>query len=117
MVFGGFPWTRRVQALRPHDRTARNRQTSPAFPHHRLVSIAKRCSVPTRSSFRVMSTIPATASALSSVPVLKPLIPVEGLHVIHLFYKVDHGAWRALGSSQQEGAKSNLRGLVQRIRS
>ncbi|MFZ4766361.1 MAG: chlorite dismutase family protein, partial [Roseimicrobium sp.] len=48
---------------------------------------------------------------------LKPLVPAEGLHVVHLFYTVDHGLWQLLGADEQAAARSRFTALVQSIRS
>jgi hydrogen peroxide-dependent heme synthase len=48
---------------------------------------------------------------------IKPLIPVEGLHVLHLYYTVDHGVWQTYGPDEQAAAKARLTTLVQTIRS
>lgn len=47
----------------------------------------------------------------------KTLIPAEGLHVLHLFYSIDHGLWRMMSSEEQRAAKTNLSELLQTIRS
>jgi hydrogen peroxide-dependent heme synthase len=63
-----------------------------------------------------MSTIPFPTAAATASP-LKPLLPVEGLQVVHLYYTVDHGLWQTLSDSEQEAAKSRFLELVQTIRS
>jgi peroxiredoxin len=45
------------------------------------------------------------------------LIPEEGWHCLHLFYRVAHGRWQVLSREQQNAAKRNLSALVQEIRS
>lgn len=62
-----------------------------------------------------MSTIPFPSAQPASA--LKPLVPVEGLHVVHLYYTVDHGLWQTLSSEEQQSAKTRLAELVQTIRS
>ncbi|HEY2572708.1 MAG TPA: hydrogen peroxide-dependent heme synthase [Verrucomicrobiaceae bacterium] len=62
-----------------------------------------------------MSTVPFVAPATN--PPAKPLIPVEGLQVIHLYYTVDHALWRSLGSDEQKAAKENFTRLIQSVRS
>ena len=62
-----------------------------------------------------MSTIPFPSTQPAST--LKPLIPVEGLHVVHLYYTVDHGLWQTLTPDEQQAAKTHLATLVQTIRS
>jgi chlorite dismutase len=68
-----------------------------------------------------MSTIPFPASAPAAAPTatggVKPLVPVEGLHVLHLYYTVDHGLWRTLSGEEQRAARVNFTKLVQTIRS
>jgi peroxiredoxin len=65
------------------------------------------------------STIPFPSTSATAQPAtaLKPLIPVEGLHVVHLYYTVDHGLWQTLTSDEQQEAKTRLAKLVQTIRS
>jgi len=60
-----------------------------------------------------MSTLPFPAQTAPA----KALVPVEGLHVLHLFYTVDHVLWRSLGTEEQNAAKENLVRLVQAVRS
>ncbi len=45
-----------------------------------------------------------------------PVVPVEGWHVLHLFYKVEHGQWAMLSPDERITAKTNLTELVQEIR-
>ena len=47
---------------------------------------------------------------------LAPVVPVEGWHVLHLFYKIEHGQWALLRPDEQRAAKTNLTELVQEIR-
>jgi hydrogen peroxide-dependent heme synthase len=44
------------------------------------------------------------------------LIPEEGWHCLHLFYRVDYGQWQLLNREEQNAAKTNLARLVQEIR-
>ena len=44
------------------------------------------------------------------------LIPAEGWHVLHLFYKVDHASWVFLSDEEKFCARTNLSELVQEIR-
>ncbi|HEX2748663.1 MAG TPA: hydrogen peroxide-dependent heme synthase [Verrucomicrobiales bacterium] len=53
---------------------------------------------------------PETESSLPS------LAPVEGWHVLHLFYHIEHGQWSLLSADDQIRAKTNLTRLVQEIR-
>jgi len=46
-----------------------------------------------------------------------PIIPTEGWHVLHLFYKVEHGQWQIFTESEKIRAKTRLAELVQEIRS
>ena len=50
------------------------------------------------------------------IPSLDPLLPAEGLHVLHLFFRVDYTAWDLLESSQRIAAKTALASLIQEIR-
>ncbi len=45
------------------------------------------------------------------------LVSAEGWHVLHLFYKVEHGAWSMLTDEDKFRARTNLSELVQEIRS
>jgi hydrogen peroxide-dependent heme synthase len=49
-------------------------------------------------------------------PLLDPVYPVEGRHVLHLFFRVDYAAWDLLEGSQKIAAKTALASLVQEIR-
>jgi peroxiredoxin len=49
-------------------------------------------------------------------PSLDPVLPVEGRHVLHLFFRVDYAAWDLLEGSQRIAAKTALASLVQEIR-
>ena len=44
------------------------------------------------------------------------LIPAEGWHVLHLFYKIEHGAWTLYSPAEQIAAKTRLTELVAEIR-
>jgi len=44
------------------------------------------------------------------------LVPEEGWHCLHLFYRVEHGQWQLLSRDEQQAAKTNLAKLVQEIR-
>jgi chlorite dismutase len=45
------------------------------------------------------------------------LIPEEGWHCLHLFYRIEHGQWQLLSRDEQNAAKTNLSSLVQEVRS
>ncbi len=45
-----------------------------------------------------------------------PVLPAEGWHVLHLFYRVEYGQWQLLSPDEQRAAKTNLTELVQEIR-
>jgi hydrogen peroxide-dependent heme synthase len=45
-----------------------------------------------------------------------PLIPEQGWHCLHLFYRIDHVQWQLLNSEEQRAAKTALSELVQEIR-
>jgi len=47
---------------------------------------------------------------------LAPVVPIEGWHVLHLFYKIEHGQWSLLRPDEQRAAKTHLTELVQEIR-
>src|SRR3982751_4584490 len=44
------------------------------------------------------------------------LVPEEGWHCLHLFYRVEHAQWQLLNREEQNAAKTNLSELVQEIR-
>ena len=45
-----------------------------------------------------------------------PLIPEQGWHCLHLFYRIEHGQWQLLSADEQRNAKVALSSLVQEIR-
>jgi hydrogen peroxide-dependent heme synthase len=47
---------------------------------------------------------------------IKPLVPREGWHVMHLFYHVDHAQWALFSDEEKRHAKTRLTELVQEIR-
>src|ERR671937_3138379 len=44
------------------------------------------------------------------------LVPEQGWHCLHLFYRVEHGQWQLLNREEQNAAKTNLSSLVQEVR-
>src|SRR5947209_4042019 len=44
------------------------------------------------------------------------LVPEEGWHCLHLFYRIEYGQWQLLSREEQNAAKTNLVSLVQEIR-
>ncbi|MEI6351525.1 MAG: chlorite dismutase family protein [Verrucomicrobiota bacterium] len=44
------------------------------------------------------------------------VVPVEGWHVLHLFYKIEYGQWSLSSADEQLRSKTNLAALVQEIR-
>ncbi len=44
------------------------------------------------------------------------LIPEQGWHCIHLFYRIEFGQWQLLSSEEQRSAKTRLSELVQEVR-
>src|SRR5438034_7328487 len=44
------------------------------------------------------------------------LVPEEGWHCLHLFYRVEYGQWQLLSRDEQNASKTNLASLVQEIR-
>src|SRR6201987_2771974 len=44
------------------------------------------------------------------------LVPEEGWHCLHLFYRIEYGQWQMLSRGEQNGAKTNLASLVQEVR-
>jgi peroxiredoxin len=63
-----------------------------------------------------MSTNPAPSASATASP-LKPLLPVEGLHVVHLYYNVDHAVWQTFDDNEQGAARDRFAELVRTIRS
>lgn len=45
-----------------------------------------------------------------------PVIPKEGWHVLHLFYKIEHGQWALLSPEERIASKTNLTEVIQEIR-
>src|SRR4030095_2162421 len=45
-----------------------------------------------------------------------PLIPEEGWHCLHLFYRIDFAQWQLLNADEQRSAKIALSEIVQEIR-
>ena len=45
-----------------------------------------------------------------------PLIPQEGWHCLHLFYRVEHSQWQLLNAAEQRASKIALSTLVQETR-
>src|SRR6476619_7796863 len=45
-----------------------------------------------------------------------PLVPEQGWHCLHLFYRIEHGQWQLLSADEQRDAKVRLSSLVQEIR-
>src|SRR5437660_8580135 len=44
------------------------------------------------------------------------LIPEEGWHCLHLFYRIEFAQWQVLSRDEQNAAKTNLSSLVQEVR-
>jgi chlorite dismutase len=44
------------------------------------------------------------------------LIPEQGWHCLHLYYRIEYGQWQLLSSEEQRAAKVSLSSLVQEIR-
>jgi hydrogen peroxide-dependent heme synthase len=51
-----------------------------------------------------------------NTPSLDPVLPTEGRHVLHLFFRVDYANWDLLEGTQKIAAKTALASLVQEIR-
>ena len=45
-----------------------------------------------------------------------PLIPEQGWHCLHLFYRVEYGQWQLLSPGEQREGKTRLAQLVQEVR-
>src|SRR6201997_3158484 len=44
------------------------------------------------------------------------LVPEEGWHCLHLFYRIEYGQWQLLGREEQNAAKTSLSSLVHEVR-
>lgn len=44
------------------------------------------------------------------------LVPEEGWHCLHLFYRIEYGQWQLLSEDEQRAAKTTLSALVQEVR-
>src|SRR5438094_8544493 len=44
------------------------------------------------------------------------LVPEEGWHCLHLFYRIEYGQWQRCRREEQTAAKTNLSSLVQEVR-
>src|SRR6266853_277935 len=44
------------------------------------------------------------------------LVPEEGWHCLHLFYRIEYGQWQLFSREEQNAAKTNLAELVQEVR-
>src|SRR5215471_9205530 len=44
------------------------------------------------------------------------LVPEEGWHCLHLFYRIEYGQWQLLSREERTAAKTNLTSLVQEVR-
>jgi len=49
-------------------------------------------------------------------PELDPVLPAEGRHVLHLFFRIDYGTWDLFDGVQKIEAKTALAELVQEVR-
>src|SRR5438876_4613514 len=45
------------------------------------------------------------------------LVPEEGWHCLHLFYRIEYGQWQLLTRDEQNAAKTDLAALVREVRS
>ncbi len=53
----------------------------------------------------------------NQIATVEPVIPREGWHVLHLFYKLEHSQWDLYDGDEKLAAKTRLSQLVQDIRS
>src|ERR1043166_7660287 len=44
------------------------------------------------------------------------LVPQEGWHCLHLYYRIEYGQWQLFNREEQNAAKTNLSALVQEVR-
>jgi hydrogen peroxide-dependent heme synthase len=47
---------------------------------------------------------------------ISKLVPEQGWHCLHLFYRVEYGQWTLLSPDEQRAAKTNLAALIQEVR-
>ncbi|MGZ5021430.1 MAG: hydrogen peroxide-dependent heme synthase [Chthoniobacterales bacterium] len=47
---------------------------------------------------------------------IEALIPEQGWHCLHLFYRIEFGQWQLLSAEEQRAAKTRLASLVQEVR-
>ena len=47
----------------------------------------------------------------------RPVLPHEGMHIMHLFYNIDQSQWSMLADEEKREAKTSFSRLVQEIRS
>ncbi len=51
-----------------------------------------------------------------STSAVTPVVPEKGWHVLHLFYRIEHGQWSLLSPEEKIAAKTQLSELIQEIR-
>src|SRR5438132_3563638 len=44
------------------------------------------------------------------------LVPQEGWHCLHLYYRIEYGQWQLFSREEQNAAKTNLAAIVQEVR-
>src|ERR1700730_12945878 len=44
------------------------------------------------------------------------LVPEEGWHCLHLFYRIEHAQWQLFSPEERNSAKTNLSRIVQEVR-
>ncbi len=49
-------------------------------------------------------------------PITTPILPTEGRHVLHIFYRVDYPSWDLLSNEDRLAAKTDLANLVKDVR-
>jgi chlorite dismutase len=49
-------------------------------------------------------------------PHMEPILPTEGRHVLHVFFRVEHAQWDLLSAQERLAAKTQLANLVKDIR-
>ena len=60
----------------------------------------------------ILFTIPSMSDTSTS---LSPILPTEGLHVVHLFYRVEQEAWQYLESADRRKRRDQLAKLVREM--
>ena len=47
---------------------------------------------------------------------VEPVVPQEGWHVLHLFYKIEYAQWELFDTAERTAARTRLSALIQEVR-